>query len=172
MPTRLVLDEFDVDLSSLAPRLVVIVIVVIASSADTRTLDAAVGVAIAVAGRKRVVLRSRRLLWIGVSNIGHDVGFGIHGWSYRGVEESQRGILLMDLLLEVRNRQMLLFEEGVVKVTGEALGFADRENRLGEHRRTVPTQDVHFCRKRQAGKGKGKTGKRQGKREGEKGRRI
>ena len=34
---------------------------------------------------------------------------------------------MIELLLEVRNRQMLLFEKGVVKLTGEALGFADRE---------------------------------------------
>lgn len=114
MPTRLVLDEFDVYLSPLAPGLVIIIVVVIASGTDTRTLHAAVCVAIAVAGGKRVVLRRRRLLRIGISDVGHDVGFEI-AWTGRiGVGESQRGILLMDLLLEVRNRQMLRFEKGVV----------------------------------------------------------
>lgn len=74
MSTRLVLDKFDIDLSPLAPRLVVIIVVVIASSADTRTFHAAVCIAVGVAGRKRVVLRRGGLLWIGISNIGHDVG--------------------------------------------------------------------------------------------------
>lgn len=74
MSTRLVLDEFDIDLSPLAPRLVVIIIIIVASGADPRTFHAAVCVAIAVAGRKRVVLRRGGLLWIGISNIGHDVG--------------------------------------------------------------------------------------------------
>ena len=78
-----------------------------------------------------------------------------------GVGESQRGILLMDLLLEVRNRQMLLFEKGVVKMTGEALGFADRENRL-KRCRTRPLQ-LHLAR---SDRGKKEQGNREGKGKG------
>lgn len=152
MSTRLVLDEFYIDLSPLAPWLVVIVIVVVACGADARTLHAAVCVAIAVAGRKRVVLRRGRLLGVGISNISHDVGFEMGLMVVFGVAESQRGILLMDLLLEVRNRQMVLFEKGVgCKVTGEALGFADRENRL-KRGRTCPRNCT--CPKRHTKKGK------------------
>lgn len=81
-----------------------------------------------------------------------------------GVGESQRGILLMDLLLEVRNRQMLLFEKGVVKVTGETLGFADRENRL-KRCRTRPLQ-LHLAG---SDPGKREKGKREREREKAKG---
>lgn len=84
-----------------------------------------------------------------------------------GVGESQRGILLMDLLLEVRNRQMLLFEKGVVKVTGEILGFADRENRL-KRCRTRPLQ-LHLAGSDPGKREKGKEKREKAKGAGEEG---
>lgn len=66
VPTRLVLDEFDVNLSPLASRLVVVVIVVIGSSAHTRTLDTARIGTVAIVGR---VEAGRMGVWIG--NVSH-----------------------------------------------------------------------------------------------------
>lgn len=65
MSSRLVLDEFDVNLSPLTSRLVLIIIIIVGSGTDARTLDAAsVG---AVAGR--IVMG----IWgsIGIRNVGH-----------------------------------------------------------------------------------------------------
>lgn len=59
MATRLVLDELDLNLSSLAAGLVVVVVVIVGSGA--RTLDAAVlhahgAIAVVVDGRRRVLV--------------------------------------------------------------------------------------------------------------------
>ena len=66
VPTRLVLDEFDVNLSPLSSRLVVVVIVVIGSSAHARTLDTARIGTVAIVGR---VQAGRVGVWIG--NVSH-----------------------------------------------------------------------------------------------------
>ena len=65
MSSGLVLDEFDVNLSPLASRLVFIVIVVVGSGADARTLDASSVSTIA----GRIVVG----IWgsIGIRNVGH-----------------------------------------------------------------------------------------------------
>lgn len=72
----------------------------------------------------------------------------------------------MDLLLEVRNRQMLLFEKGVVKMTGEALGFADHENRPKRCR----TRPLQFALGPKRPREKGAREQGNGKREKGKGR--
>jgi len=65
--TRLVLDELDLDLPSLAAWLVIIIVIVVGSSRDAWTLGAtALG---AVAGRE-VVLR-RRVVGGGISDVSH-----------------------------------------------------------------------------------------------------
>ena len=71
MPTRLVLDEFDVNLSSLASRLIVIIVVVVGCCTHARAFDTtSIG---AITGRVVVARRG-----IGVSNVGHlrDVRIG------------------------------------------------------------------------------------------------
>ena len=73
MPTRFVLNEFDVNLSSLATRFIVIIVIIVRRSTDARTFDAAVlstGCAVAVTGRDRVVVDGWRLGRIG--EVGHD----------------------------------------------------------------------------------------------------
>lgn len=67
MTAGLVLNEFDVNLPSLATRLVVVVVIIICSSADSRSFDAAVVGAVAVTCR---VAEIRRMsVWVG--NVGH-----------------------------------------------------------------------------------------------------
>lgn len=72
MPTGLVLDEFNVDLSSLPTRLVVVIIIVVGGGTDARSFDAAILstlCAVAVAGRNRVVVDGWRLG--GIGKVGH-----------------------------------------------------------------------------------------------------
>ena len=64
VPTRLVLDELDVNLSPLAPRLIIVVVVVIGCRTHARAFDATS--ISAIAGHVVVAGRS-----IGVSNVGH-----------------------------------------------------------------------------------------------------
>ena len=66
--TRLVLDEFDINLPSLATWLVVIIIIIIGSSGDTWTLDAS-SVTVAIASER--VVRAGAVLRIGVLDVGH-----------------------------------------------------------------------------------------------------
>ena len=74
MAPRFILDEFNVDLPPLATRLVIVVVVVVAgSSRNAGPLHASSLSAIAIAGRKRVILGRGRLLMIGVNDVGHDV---------------------------------------------------------------------------------------------------
>lgn len=65
MSSRLVLDEFDVNLPPLASGLVFIIIIVVGSGTDARTLDAAS--VSAVAGRIVVGVWGS----IGIRNVGH-----------------------------------------------------------------------------------------------------
>ena len=72
VPTRFVLDEFNVDLPSFTTRLVVVIIVIVGGGADARSFDATVLptlCAVAVTGRNRVVVNRRRLGRVG--EIGH-----------------------------------------------------------------------------------------------------
>lgn len=84
-----------------------------------------------------------------------------------GVGESQRGILLMDLLLEVRNRQMLLFEKGVG--TSDRRDSGIRRPRVQAEALSHPPTAIALGRKRPREKGKTEKGK--GKRETEQGKR-
>ena len=66
--TRLVLNELDVNLSSLAPRLVIVVVIVVGSSRNAWTLDAP-SIAVAVAGQR--VVSAGTVLGIGILDVGH-----------------------------------------------------------------------------------------------------
>ena len=91
MTARFVLDELDLDLPPFAPRLVVVVVIVIGGGADTRSFDAAaVPSRCTGAGRKRVILSRRRLLWVVIGDVGHcDL--------IDAVDNSQTGILLFSI---------------------------------------------------------------------------
>ena len=67
MSARFVLDEFDVNLSSLATRLIIVIIVVVGSSANARTFDSTGFSTIAVTSRVAEV--GRMVVWIG--DVGH-----------------------------------------------------------------------------------------------------
>ena len=67
MPTRLVLDELDVNLATFTAGGCLVVVVIIGSSADTRSLDTAVVNAIGVGW----IIRARGVLCIGVGDVGH-----------------------------------------------------------------------------------------------------
>lgn len=72
VPTRFVLDEFDVNLPSLPTGLVVVIVVIVGGGTDARSFDAAVFpplCAVTVAGRNRVVVDGWRLGRIG--KVGH-----------------------------------------------------------------------------------------------------
>lgn len=69
--TRLVLDELDVNLSSLAPRLVVVIVIVVSSSRHAWTLDAS-SIAIAVTSQR--VVSTGAVLGIRILDVGH-IGF-------------------------------------------------------------------------------------------------
>lgn len=72
VPTRFVLDEFDVNLPSLSTGLVVVIFVVVGSGTDARSFDAAVLstlYAVTVTGRNRIVMDGRRLG--GIGKVGH-----------------------------------------------------------------------------------------------------
>lgn len=66
--TRLILDEFDLDLSSFTTRLVVVIIIVVAST-HTRAFGAAV-LEGAVAGSSQFIL-GRRMLLVSDTDVGH-----------------------------------------------------------------------------------------------------
>ena len=76
--TRLVLDELDVNLATLTARLIIVIVVIVAgSSADASTLDAAglsTLTSIAISGGQGIITGRRRLLIVGISNVGHVVG--------------------------------------------------------------------------------------------------
>ena len=67
MPTRFVLDEFDVNLPSFTSRLVIVIVVVVGGGTNARTLDAARVSAISVAGRVFVAAGGG----IGIRDVGH-----------------------------------------------------------------------------------------------------
>lgn len=72
VPTRFVLDKFDVDLPSFTARLVVVIVVIVGGGTDARSFDATVLptlCAVAVPGRNRVVVDGWRLGRVG--EIGH-----------------------------------------------------------------------------------------------------
>lgn len=72
VPTRLVLNELDIDLPSLAAWFVVVIVVVVGGGTDARPLEASVFsalCAVAVTGRNRVVVTGGRLGRIG--KVGH-----------------------------------------------------------------------------------------------------
>ena len=68
VPTRLVLNEFDINLPTFTAGLIVIIVVIIGGSTDARTLDSTVvGVAIGVAW----VVGGRGVGCVGVRDVGH-----------------------------------------------------------------------------------------------------
>lgn len=69
MAARLILNELDVDLTTLSAGFVVVVVVVVGCGADARTLDATVVGAIGIVG----VIGARRLWCVGVGDVCHDV---------------------------------------------------------------------------------------------------
>ena len=68
--TRLVLNELDVNLSSLAPRLVIVVVIVVSGSRNAWTLDAS-SIAVAVASQR--VVSAGTVLSIGILDVGHSL---------------------------------------------------------------------------------------------------
>ncbi len=69
MSTRLILDEFDIDLATFATGSGLVVIVVVGGGADARTLDSAIVGAIGVVW----IVRAGGMLYVGVFEVG-DVG--------------------------------------------------------------------------------------------------
>lgn len=69
MPSRFILDEFDVDLSPLTSRLVIVIVIVVSSLTDARTLDAS-SVAVAIASQR--VISTFGLVDDGILDVGHD----------------------------------------------------------------------------------------------------
>ena len=65
--TRFVLDKLDVNLSPLAPGLVVVVIIIIGGSAHARTLDTSSVCTVAIVGR----VEAGRV-GVGIGDVGHD----------------------------------------------------------------------------------------------------
>ena len=92
MPTRFILNELDVNLPPLAPRLIVVVVIVVGRGGDARSLDAPI-VAVAVAGHAQgVVLGARAVLVVGILDFGHGEREGSivsrggrMGWSTRSL---------------------------------------------------------------------------------------
>lgn len=68
--TRLILNEFDLDLSSLATWLVIIVIIVISRGTHARTFGAATFEG-TVAGSSQIILGRRRFVVSDIGDIGH-----------------------------------------------------------------------------------------------------
>lgn len=72
VPSRFVLDEFDVDLPPFTTRLVVVIVIFVGGGTDARSFDTAIFstlCAVTVTGRNRVVVDRRRLGRIG--KVGH-----------------------------------------------------------------------------------------------------
>lgn len=65
MTTRLVLDELDFDLSSLAARLVVVVVIVVGG----RSVGGALSLDASLFGRNAVVMTRRGLTFLGICNL-------------------------------------------------------------------------------------------------------
>ena len=89
MATRLILNEFDLNLSALATGLVIIIVVVV--GAHARALGAAV-VSGAVTGGLLQVVLSRRVLLTDGSDVGHDETRGRLEWRKRRSVNDENGI--------------------------------------------------------------------------------
>lgn len=69
MPPRLILNELDIDLATLTAGLLVIIVIIIGGGADARSFDTSGVGAVAVVW----IIRSRGILGVGISDVGHDV---------------------------------------------------------------------------------------------------
>lgn len=90
MATRLILNEFDLNLSALATGLVIIIVVVV--GAHARALGAAVVSGAVTGGLLQVVLSRRRVLLTDGSDVGHDETRGRLEWREKRSVNDENGI--------------------------------------------------------------------------------
>lgn len=87
--TRLILNEFDLNLSALATGLVIIIVVVV--GAHARALGAAVVSGAVTGGLLQVVLSRRRVLLTDGSDVGHDETRGELEWRKKREVNDENG---------------------------------------------------------------------------------
>jgi hypothetical protein len=106
MATRFVLNKLDINLSSLASRLVVIIVIVVACRCtDASTLHSTRIATLSIAGRKRVVVSRRRMVVVGFSDFTHFCCFVALFCEYYAASQSGLGGLRRVFCFEVRGRK-------------------------------------------------------------------